>query len=117
MDDDYVNTIISVLTEEQMKQILTAYITKRSSQVKISKKKLGSMRNIRATIYNKILSIIPEYTSEDISGEIDTIAYAIKHLVLYQEEFGNRRGLSREMIEGYAEIIARAIGDIINKTS
>jgi hypothetical protein len=114
MDDDYVNTIINVLTEEQMKQIIRAYITKRSSEVKTPKKKLGSMRNIRATIYNKILSIMSEYTSEDIKGEIDTIAYAIKHLVLHAKEFGF---LSREMIEGYAEIIAMAIGDIIIKSS
>jgi hypothetical protein len=57
---------------------------------------------------------MPEYTSEDIKGEIDRIAYAIKHLVLHAKEFGS---LSREMIEGYAEIIAMAIGDIIIKSS
>jgi U3 small nucleolar RNA-associated protein 14 len=72
------------------------------------------MRNIRATIYNKILSIIPEYTSEDVKDEIDEIAYAIKHLVLHAKNYG---ALSRDMIEGYAEIIARAIGDIIMKSS
>jgi hypothetical protein len=70
------------------------------------------MRNIRATIYNKILSIIPEYTSEDVSDEIDTISYAIKHLVLLSDQHASRKD-----IETYAEIIARAIGDIINKTS
>jgi hypothetical protein len=114
MDDEYVNLLINVLTEEQLKQILRAYITKRSSEIKTPNKKLGSMRNIRSSIYNKILSIIPEYTEADVKDEIDEIAYAIKHLVLHAKEFGS---LSRDMIEGYAEIIARAIGDIIMKSS
>jgi hypothetical protein len=115
MDDDYVNTIISILTKDQMKQIIRAYITKRLSEVKKPKKKLGSMRNIRVIIYNKILSIMNEYTSEDITGEIDTIARAIKHLVLYPKD-SNQGDISRDTIETYAEIIARAIGDIIMKS-
>jgi hypothetical protein len=114
MDDDYVNLIISTLTPEQMKQIIGTYLAMRVSKINVPKKNLGSMRNIRAIIRNKILSIMPEYTSADVKDEIDDIAHAIKVLVSLIIDIGN---ISRDTIEMAAEDIARAIGNIIDETS
>jgi hypothetical protein len=114
MDDDYVNLLISTLTPEQMKQIIGAYLVKRVLEMKVPGKKLGSMRNIRAIIRNKILNIMPEYTSDDFKSEFDDIAHSIKLLVSLIIDNGN---ISRDTIEMCAEKIGRAIGDMMMKPS
>jgi hypothetical protein len=111
MDNDFVNLLISSLSDEQIKQLVAIYILRKRLVNKVPKKKLGYRRDIQSLINKKIKSIISEYTSIDVSHYIDDIAYAIKHLIWLKD---NDRYISRDLIEKAAEDIGNAIINIVD---